>query len=304
MQYADKGAASRAFQKLAFSRFRHVPLYLEMAPEDVFTDGGAAKAAQKEATEEAAEEEENEEEARGCLFVKNLSFSTTDDGLKAVFRSCQGFRSAVVMRKKAAVKKGAKAAQEEKGLSMGYGFLEFQTTAQAAEVLKRKQGAMIDGHAVQLQISQRGTKAPRGGQQGAKAKQQGIKSSSICVRNIAFEATRKELYQLFGAYGTVTSCRLPKKSDYSGHRGFAFIDFASRGEAAAAFEALQHSHLYGRRLVIEPAEEKSNDVENVQAEAAKRTASKVRASEAKKRRKSGVLNATGEAGSFEDALMS
>eukprot|EP00439_Symbiodinium_sp_Y106_P065811 s1822_g10.t1 len=59
-----------------------------------------------------------------------------------------------------------------------------------------------------------------------------------------------------------------------------------------------------RRLVIEPAEEKSNDVENVQAEAAKRTASKVRASEAKKRRKSGVLNAPGEAGSFEDALMS
>ena len=127
-----------------------------------------------------------------------MSFSTTDDGLKAVFRSCPGFRSAVVMRKKArsrraqderyvyiynnniyiyiyiyrhtftifceaairlvlvsvscallslspvcnelpnfcalgqaAVKKGAKAAQEEKGLSMGYGFLEFETTAQA-----------------------------------------------------------------------------------------------------------------------------------------------------------------------------
>ena len=33
----------------------------------------------------------------------------------------------------------------------------------------------------------------------------------------------KELYQLFGAYGTVTSCRLPKKSDYSGHRGAACV---------------------------------------------------------------------------------
>ena len=32
----------------------------------------------------------------------------------------------------------------------------------------------------------------------------------------------KELLQLFGAYGTVTSCRLPKKADYSGHRGLAF----------------------------------------------------------------------------------
>jgi hypothetical protein len=30
----------------------------------------------------------------------------------------------------------------------------------------------------------------------------------------------KELYQLFGAYGTVVSCRLPKKADYSGHRGW------------------------------------------------------------------------------------
>ena len=30
--------------------------------------------------------------------------------------------------------------QEEKNLSMGYGFLEFETAAQAQEVLKKKQG--------------------------------------------------------------------------------------------------------------------------------------------------------------------
>ena len=48
------------------------------------------------------------------------------------------------------------------------------------------------------------------------------------------------------------------------------MDFASRAEAQAAFEALQHSHLYGRRLVIEPAEEKANDVAHVQLEAAKK----------------------------------
>ena len=83
-------------------------------------------------------------------------------------------------------------------------------------------------------------------------------------------AIGKELYQLFGAYGTVTSCRLPKKADYTGHRGFAFLDFASRAEAQAAFEALQHSHLYGRRLVIEPAEEKANDVQQAHLEAKKK----------------------------------
>eukprot|EP00913_Durusdinium_trenchii_P032246 g30191.t1 len=326
VQFSDKGAAKHAFQKLAFSRYRHVPLYLEWAPEDVFTDGSAPAADDAD----AAAEEELDEESRGYLFVKNLNFSTTEEALKKAFRKVPGFRSAVIMRKKAAVtkKKGA-VKEDEKNLSMGYGFLEFETAAQAQEVLKKKQGVLIDGHAVQLQLSQaRGSKVMGNSNAKSSAKASGIKSSSICVRNVAFEATRssilsdlswsvrKELYQLFGAYGTVTSCRLPKKSDYSGHRGFAFIDFASRAEAQAAFGALQHSHLYGRRLVIEPcrgrgfgrlavgepAEEKASDVLNVQMAAAQRQHNQIRASEAKKRRKSGVLNAPGEAASFEDAL--
>uniref|UniRef100_A0A914DKS0 RRM domain-containing protein n=1 Tax=Acrobeloides nanus TaxID=290746 RepID=A0A914DKS0_9BILA len=36
------------------------------------------------------------------------------------------------------------------------------------------------------------------------------------------------------------------------HRGFAFVEFGSKGEAKRAFDALVHStHLYGRRLVLE-----------------------------------------------------
>ena len=36
-----------------------------------------------------------------------------------------------------------------------------------------------------------------------------------------------------------------------GHRGFAFVEFETAGEAAVAKEALGNTHLYGRRLVIE-----------------------------------------------------
>merc|ERR1712007_358170 len=88
-----------------------------------------------------------------------------------------------------------------------------------------------------------------------------LATQRLCVRNLAFEATGKEVRQLFSAYGSVTAVRIPKKADYNGHRGFAFVDLASKVEAAAAYEALQHTHLYGRRLVIEPAEEKATDVE-------------------------------------------
>merc|ERR1711959_791316 len=39
VQYADNAHAQRAFQKIAFSKYKHVPLYLEWAPEDAFVDG-------------------------------------------------------------------------------------------------------------------------------------------------------------------------------------------------------------------------------------------------------------------------
>mmetsp|Transcript_36619 Transcript_36619/g.105353 ORF Transcript_36619/g.105353 Transcript_36619/m.105353 type:complete len:821 (-) Transcript_36619:42-2504(-) len=311
-QYTDKSHAQRAFQKLAFSRYRHVPLYLEWAPADCFEEGRDQPSASDEARGGATgsgapatgAEEDDEDRVRGCLFVKNLNFATTDEALRSAFSGCQGFRSATVMKKKAAVLKGAAAAANNRSLSMGYGFVEFATPEQATEALKRRQGVVVDDHALQLQISQR--HRPQVGQAadtGVKAKT-AIKTQKLCVRNLAFEVTVKELRQLFGAYGSVTAARLPKKADYTGHRGFAFIDFASKSEAAAAYEALQHTHLYGRRLVIEPAEETQTDVGAVQETAQKRQAAKEQQSEAKRRRRAGVLNAPGEAGSFEDAFMS
>ena len=36
-----------------------------------------------------------------------------------------------------------------------------------------------------------------------------------------------------------------------GCRGFGFVEFVSSEEAKQAFSALQHSHLYGRKLIIE-----------------------------------------------------
>eukprot|EP00929_Paragymnodinium_shiwhaense_P036105 TRINITY_DN19399_c0_g1_i3.p1 TRINITY_DN19399_c0_g1~~TRINITY_DN19399_c0_g1_i3.p1 ORF type:complete len:889 (-),score=307.08 TRINITY_DN19399_c0_g1_i3:211-2877(-) len=317
VQYSEKDQAKKAFSKLAFSRYKHVPLYLEWAPEDVFdgsgdappqaneTAGGAvgSRASPKDRAkgeEDDEDEAADDDEATGCLFVKNLNFKTTEAALKSVFGSCKGFRSAMIMKKKAAIVNGKKAEAQ----SMGYGFLEFDSAASAMEALKRKQNCVVEGHNLNLQLSQRkGGGSRQDGLSKGKKKASALASPRLCVRNLAFEATRKELAQLFGAYGSLTAVRIPKKSDYTGHRGFAFIDFASKSEAAAAFEALQHTHLYGRKLVIEPATEKSTDVEAVQEEAQKRKANLEMKSEAKKRRRAGVLNTSGGAGgSFEEGM--
>ncbi len=39
------------------------------------------------------------------------------------------------------------------------------------------------------------------------------------------------------------------------HRGFAFIDFLTKQEAKSAYENLASTHLYGRHLVLEWAED-------------------------------------------------
>ena len=80
-------------------------------------------------------------------------------------------------------------------------------------------------------------------------------STKLVVRNVPFEATAAEVEEVFKTFGSLKSVRLPKKVQGS-HRGFAFVDFSTKEEATKAYDALCHStHLYGRRLVLEWAEE-------------------------------------------------
>jgi multiple RNA-binding domain-containing protein 1 len=58
------------------------------------------------------------------------------------------------------------------------------------------------------------------------------------------------------------SVRLPRKIDHK-TRGFAFLDFASRRDAESAFDALEHTHLLGRHLVLQWAEEGAEAVEEL-----------------------------------------
>eukprot|EP00897_Mesotaenium_endlicherianum_P002326 jgi/Mesen1/2120/ME000152S01216 len=131
------------------------------------------------------------------------------------------------------------------------------------------QGLVVEGHALLLQMS-KAKQAPAGQQQQkqkqAAPKKDAFSSTKLILRNVAFEATKKDLQQLFNPFGQVKSMRLPKKFDGS-HRGFAFVEFVTRQEAQNAFDALQNTHLYGRHLVLERAKE-SEGVEELRARTA------------------------------------
>ncbi|XP_065353915.1 probable RNA-binding protein 19 [Cloeon dipterum] len=268
IEFCDPSEAKTAFTKLAYTKFKHLPLYLEWAPEETFsvqtkpkskkqpakkqengsnveTDEGQQKEEQAAEEEEEKEEEEVQAENDTTLFVKNLNFSTSEDALRQHFAKCGKLARVSVARKNDTKNVG-------KTLSMGYGFVQFLRKSCADKALKTLQHSMLDEHAIELKRSNRSLQGDVATtrKQAAVGKQTGNK---IIVRNIPFQATNKEVRDLFKVFGELKAVRLPRKMVGTGpHRGFAFVEFCGKGDAKRAFDALcQSTHLYGRRLVLE-----------------------------------------------------
>ncbi|RMC05937.1 hypothetical protein DUI87_17482 [Hirundo rustica rustica] len=250
------------------SQFHYVPLYLEWAPMGVFLSpapqkgkagvpgkedeaglepGESINDSEEAAAQEEEEEEEEEENIPGCtLFIKNLNFATTEDTLKETFSKVGALKSCTVSKKK-----------DKAGtlLSMGFGFVEYKKPESAQKALRRLQGCTVDGHKLEVKLSERAVRpAVKSARKKQTAKKQ--KTSKILVRNIPFQATVREIRELFSTFGELKTVRLPKKMAGTGsHRGFGFVDFVTKQDAKKAFTALCHStHLYGRRLVLEWAD--------------------------------------------------
>ena len=270
VEFRDAPSARSAFTRLAYKRFKSTILYLEKGPKDLFT----REPTTNEVVNVPAEKEEqtaveakvsaseilgdvNEDDASEVIqgptvsiFVKNLNFATTVQALSDVFKGLPGFVVATVKTKPDPKNAG-------KTLSMGFGFVEFRTKEQANMAISTLDGHVLDGHKLQLKLShkQGGTTSS-----SASSTKKSKKSSKIIIKNLPFEATRKDLLELFGAFGQLKSVRVPKKFDQSA-RGFAFVEFNLMKEAETAMNQLEGVHLLGRRLVMQYAEKDAEDAE-------------------------------------------
>ena len=137
IEYPDRNEAKVAFRKLAYTKFKSVPLYLQWAPEGTFIsifDPNEAQRKKMENSKKMAEKPAMDENLppAATVFVKNLNFETSDEGLKTAFQGVGGLRSARVATKPNMKYPGQK-------LSMGFGFIEFETKEYAMNCIKAMQ---------------------------------------------------------------------------------------------------------------------------------------------------------------------
>jgi multiple RNA-binding domain-containing protein 1 len=271
VSYAHRNDAKTALRRLAYRRFKSVPLYLEWAPllaeERILADTETKppKLASLQAENDLAEDVEVG--PTSTLHVKNLNFSTTEDRLREFFsKQGTGVRAVRIPQKVVAAKRsGGREVEGPRSLSLGYGFVELGSQESCKKVIKELQGALLDGHALELSPSSAKTQVSPSAIAPPKGKQQ--LPNKLVIRNVPFQATRKELLVLFGSFGQLKKVRLPKKFDGT-HRGFAFVEFMNAKEASAAFKSLSSTHLYGRHLVIEwAADEEESDIDKLRDKA-------------------------------------
>lgn len=214
VEFIEPSEARAAFKALAYRRYKDTLIYLEKAPVGLFKektsevtvagdkkDKSSAKTALSGADLIESTPDTDDSDV-ATLFVKNLNFSTTPEGLRKVFSGLEGYRSSRINVKNDFANPG-------KTLSMGYGFVEFDSKANAQKALNAMQvckvkgdmheqaliialqGYILDDHALQLKFSHSN---PSG---STKKNVKKAESTKLVVHNVPFEATEKELRELF-----------------------------------------------------------------------------------------------------------
>ena len=262
IEFANAAQCKAAFGALAYRKIKSSVLFLEKAPKGLLeskavldvheeTSTGIAKTSASDLKDSGHAVPETAGSA--TLFVRNLNFTTTSEHLSETFNPLEGFLSGRVKTRTDPKKPG-------QVLSMGFGFLEFRTSQQAQAALKAMDGYTLEGHKLQIRASHKGLDAAEERRKADAEKRAASKKTKVVIKNLPFEASKKDVRALFGAYGQLRSVRVPKKMDRAA-RGFAFADFTTPKEAESAMDALKDTHLLGRRLVLDFADEDPEDAE-------------------------------------------
>ncbi|SPO05013.1 probable Polyadenylate-binding protein, cytoplasmic and nuclear [Cephalotrichum gorgonifer] len=172
----------------------------------------------------------------GNVFIKNLDVAIDNKALHDTFAAFGNILS-------------CKVAQDENGLSKGYGFVHYETDEAAAQAIKHVNGMLLNEKKVYV-----GYHIPKKDRQ-SKFEEMKANFTNIYVKNVNPEATEEEFRELFTPYGEITSSTLARDQEGKS-RGFGFVNFTSHEAAWKAVEELNGKDFHGQELFVGRAQKK------------------------------------------------
>ncbi|XP_022901142.1 polyadenylate-binding protein 1A isoform X2 [Onthophagus taurus] len=174
----------------------------------------------------------------GNVFIKNLDKSIDN---KAMYDTFSAFGNIL----------SCKVAQDENGVSKGYGFVHFETEEAANKSIEKVNGMLLNCRKVYV-----GRFIPR----KEREKELGEKAklfTNVYVKNFGEDLTDEELRTMFEKYGRITSYKIMSKDDGKS-KGFGFVAFEDPEAAERAVQDLNGKEIVeGKTMYVGRAQKKA-----------------------------------------------
>merc|ERR1712225_54841 len=162
------------------------------------------------------------------VYVGNLLFDVTAADLEKEFGEFGAIQKVTL-------------ATDARGLSKGFGYVEFESIEQAAKAIEAKHESMLEGR--RLVVNYMNTTR--------RENTTNPPSKTLFIGNLAFEMSDADLNKLFRDIRNVIDVRVAIDRRTGQPRGFAHADFVDGESAVKGKEALVGKEVYGRQLRID-----------------------------------------------------
>eukprot|EP00792_Barthelona_sp_PAP020_P007549 TRINITY_DN3149_c6_g6_i1.p1 TRINITY_DN3149_c6_g6~~TRINITY_DN3149_c6_g6_i1.p1 ORF type:complete len:721 (-),score=229.56 TRINITY_DN3149_c6_g6_i1:116-2278(-) len=242
VQFSHENAAKSCFRRLAYVDYYDQPLFIQYAPENVFSlpKNDDIRSKNINIVENKKVDSTSLLNKSKTIHIKGISKDATDQYIREVFEQKFKVKYVTVPRK-------------PNGQTRGFAFVEFATAEDAQSALRIFDGVEIEGRAIQLTMSSPSGQANPESTSSSSLTDNVAATKKLIIKNVPFEATKKDLQMILSSYGELKTLRIPKKFDGTS-RGIAFAEFLTKDEAEQARIALQSTRLLNRRLIVDYAE--------------------------------------------------
>ncbi|KAL1794930.1 hypothetical protein ACET3X_006746 [Alternaria dauci] len=171
------------------------------------------------------------------LYIGNLYYEVTAEQLKRVFSKFGDVQSTKIV-------------YDNRGLSRGFGYVEFNNVSDAQAAIDNLDMQVFEGRNLVVQFHE---PKPNSRTRNTRTNtfDSNPESKTLFIGNMSFEMSDKDLNDLFRDIRNVMDVRVAIDRRTGQPRGFAHADFIDVASAVKAREVLKEKTIYGRQLRVD-----------------------------------------------------